>query len=902
MMFDRGVAAKLPQVVPTTPRCSAATPSKKGWWLAGLLLVLALWAVPDASAVCNVAGDCTCSYTNSPGTMYYLPNGSNQSVTCSLNCIDTDGSCATMGTCRLSIQESFAGAASTLDTGPLEGTSTQAAFCGGQSCISGNLPGSGPTFTRNVSVVRTNTTGSSFKLRCNSEHPGAGASSWGTVFVYSPGNPNMTSFKWYDASYPYVNGTNQSERLEGNRTCFESVINSDATISNVSLWANFSSNGSNSTTFRLIDTNVSAGLANSTARVCVNLTNGLDGTNSWNNVSVALCANTNTTTGAVTRYGMSCKSLRGPTWITSGTSMTTANAAGTFNWFNVSWPNAAASSPCAPTGAWTVAVTLTCTNVNITVDLLNVTELGSLTLRNVTFRVGNVYVTDSGPLGGKGRLSYENTTFDGSQAWWLNGNLTIAGRVNLSGITLYLNSTDDGSTGINLTNTGFLWIGGNSSNITAGETTTNGYFFWIDSGSNFSIRDTAIYYSGYSGFRYGRGLTINTTAVNFTRVKIYDSSYVGITILEGANGTNYTATDISRASDATLQLRYVKELNFSQHNSTKSGGGPSLVMDGMVIEHANMSGNTGDALGGNGVQNVTLIDVNMSGGSQSGIGIVNLKNLTVISSNITGNAWHGVSGYTMNGVYIHDTNTSGNGQSGIGINYDQLTAMTTSNSNFVLAYNTTITDTIAFQGSVNLTAWNTTTNTVLYGTCTICNLTVRWPLSLYLTDDWGGLLKNAHVALVSKDLRENLTNTTGAAAFIRHLNVTEYARYAANTYVWVSNYSINATQTNYSNRTMSLNVSGPNETTINLTYDPCVVPQDNWTLPQWTIPMANNCEVTHQHRTGKLDSITLSGSGNVTFTDSNFSMLQLNWTPDLSRPRNITMQTGSYFHVGGTGT
>jgi len=872
------------------------------------------WTWNDA---CLVIGDCTCSgWATTIGTKYFVPNGTNQSMSCAPTCSDTDGSCTdgSWGGCTVAFQESFSGSgASTLDTGPLQGTNLQPAFCGGQSCSV--TTASSQTVSRNLSVVRTNTTSSKFHLRCGGALPGAPSpSAWNNIYVYSPGIPNITGVMWFDAGDPQTNGTNQSERLEGNKTCFNATTQSDGTVYNVSLWTNASINNSNSTTFRLAGLNESTGseLTNTSVTYCVNVTNGLDGTNSWANYSWAFCVFNNWTTTRTTafqasesRNGFSCAPTRSGIQWTSGTTMTTANSAGTFNWFNLTWPNAAVGAdPCAPTGAWTVSTTITCTNVNITVDSVNITDAGSLTLRNVTLRTGNVHVTGPGAGGSGGRLSYENTTFDGSQAWWLNGNLTVAGNVNISGVKLYLNGSADGMAGINNTHTGYLRIRGNATNVTAGETTTFGYFWWNDYGSNLSVQDTAIYYSGYSGFRYGRGLTINTTSVNFTRVKIYDSSYVGITILEGANGTNYTATDISRAADATLQTRYAKELNFSQHNSTLSGGGPSLIMDGLVIEHANMSGNTGDGIGGNGVQNLTLIDVNMTSGSQSGIGLANVKNLTIISSNITGNAWHGISGYTMNGVYVHDANTSGNSQSGIGINYDQLTLKTTSKSNYILAYNTTIADTIAFAGSVNLTTWNTTMAAVTYGTCTICNLTVGWPLSIYLQDaNTNASLNNARAQLYSRDRRENQTNVSGASGYIRYVNVTEYARYASTTYVWIGNHTLNASTGAYENATLSLNVSSPNATTVNLTPScvPFNITNAGVTQADWTIDLLDDCYITDKDYSIGTGTMRFVNEGNATFTRANITTGDWGFEGSGLR-RNITVQQSTRWRVGGTGT
>lgn len=351
-----------------------------------------LWLTTNASAVCSTLGDCSCTWTTSGATQYHLPNDTNQSFTCAIQCTDSDGSCLTMGTtCYITIRESFsAGVPTVLDTGPLDGTAIQAAFCGGQTCQSPTIRAYTYTFTRNISVVRTNTTGPYFRLRCQSELPGlAAAGAWRNIYTTSPGNPNV-SVSWFDET-TNQGGVNESARIGGNRTCWNITPTTDGKIVNVSLWANFSTNGTNSTTFRLIDTEQWTNLSNTTMTFCRNITNALDGAMSWNNVSWAVCANSNTTTGAVTRYGMSCKSLRGPTWITSGTSMSTANSVGTFNWFNLTWPNAAAGSPCDPPAInndWTIEPNLNCVYTAQTLNIGTGTIYIGTTAGTVTFQTG----------------------------------------------------------------------------------------------------------------------------------------------------------------------------------------------------------------------------------------------------------------------------------------------------------------------------------------------------------------------------------------------------------------------------------------------------------------------------------------------------------------------------------
>jgi len=479
--------------------------------------------------------------------------------------------------------------------------------------------------------------------------------------------------------------------------------------------------------------------------------------------------------------------------------------------------DAAASNCTAVSGEWDVSIALTCTNTNITASFVNVTETGSLTLRNVTLRSGNVYVTGPGGGGGGGRLSYENTTFDGSQAWWLNGNLTIGGHVNLSGVKLYLNGTADGSAGINVTNTGALWINGNATNLTAGETVANGYFFWVDSGSNLSVQDTAIYYSGYSATRYGRGLTINTTAVNMTRVKIYDASYVGLTILEGANGTNYTSIDIQRASDSAVTIRSAKSLNLSIFNASASAGGISLISDGLTLEHGNISDNIGDGLGGNGVQNLTLIDLNFSNGFQSALGLVNLNRSIFVGLHIIDHPWYAWAGYALENVVMTEVNASGQTAGSFAINYDQLGVKDGERSNQIFLGNATLAGTTDFRlaGHVNVTAWNTTIDSVVFDSCA-CNLTVQWPFEVLVQNaTTNASLNNARVQTLSADGTQNHTNYTGLGGVVRYLNMTEYKLDSA-AYFWVGNHTIRGSKTGFVNVSLSLNVSGPNSTTLRL--------------------------------------------------------------------------------------
>lgn len=344
------------------------------------------------------------------GTLYGVPNMSNTTnASASYSCTDPFATpevndCRANTGCRITFQRSTVGAVGTIAT-TTQGTATDPLDCGGLACaqvinqknvndtntttctfngsINGTtgvyIPG---TLQMRLRVYRANATGSSVLVRATTDFPGSSAAGWAKFYVQAAGGPNVTqNLTWRDGTNVLNNGTNQSSRLLGNRTIFWAYPVSDGALVNVSLWGNFSVNGSNSSAFRLVQTNNSC-TANATCTLAVNITDA--GNYSW-----MVCAQNNASatygTENTTELGFGCTR----SWVRNASKYTanqTSQGERTV-WFNASFP--VASAVAANTRPWVVLVAPangSALNTNWTALSWTVTDNESGTLRcNLTF-------------------------------------------------------------------------------------------------------------------------------------------------------------------------------------------------------------------------------------------------------------------------------------------------------------------------------------------------------------------------------------------------------------------------------------------------------------------------------------------------------------------------------------
>lgn len=865
-----------------------------------------LWLASDVLGVCSVAGDCQCQWTATGSTNYFIPNGTNQSFTCQVQCVDTDGSCLSMGTtCQISIQKSISGAGTTLDTGPTDGTSAIPQFCGGQSCISPNIRAYLYTFTRNISTVRSNLTRDYTFLRCYSSLPTAtgslGGATWMKQYISSPGNPNV-SVSWFDET-TNKGGTNESARIGGNRTCWNITPTTDGKIVNVSLWANFSTNGTNSTTFRLIDKEQWTNLSNATMTFCRNITNALDGAMSWNNVSWAVCANSNTTTGAVTRYGMSCTSKRGPSpWITSGTSMSTANSVETFNWFNITWPNAPppTANPCIPTPGtwWNVTTNITCiyddSNKSINVSGLNITERGSL-------KSSGMNLSDTGQFAVTG-----STDEVQSVTIFRNGNLTIADNLTFdttviwSNLSVALNYSEGGTRRFNITKDGDLRIV-NHTNATS----LDGNPFWFDAewGSNLTLWASDL--NAYAVLE-SQGYNITNSTLYYVRLHANNTQFGNVNLTRGFDLYaedqsspifNTTVTNISTRQCGIIGLN-ITGTYLNCTNDATIAAGTALSVTGGTINLSWFVANSSEATQGIGLQvqaeNSSFEDFEVHGYYVALYIFTDIwanTNLNFTRFNISNKPVQDDGSGCMEFVdppgppppmwikvrYLIRTDVDSRYRDGT---FDGYCGADDLSSTGVAVYTnvsllTTMLDTVAASPS---------------------NYRVDWLLNVYVNDT------TTTAAIPTADVRVfdgadlNSTTSTDATGYA-HVNLTQQFLGDASTYTLLT---FNVSKTGYRNRTLTYDFAfNGTDTEVGRAVTYPFVNLTGWCVPQnvsWTVPVSQNCTFRHQPIQLTSPLVFDDGPGWVTFEDTNITATAQTIPPS-PYDRLITIRAGSSWHI-----
>ncbi|RLJ01844.1 MAG: hypothetical protein DRP11_03815, partial [Candidatus Aenigmatarchaeota archaeon] len=215
--------------------------------------------------------------------------------------------------------------------------------------------------------------------------------------------------------------------------------------------------------------------------------------------------------------------------------------------------------------------------------LVNLTETGSTT---VHLTLGNGDGSCNPPSSGNWDI-YDTRTCENITIT-MNGNLTIynGGNLTFRNVSLLINNTFDGEYGIEVKSGGNMSIydidnnkdsSNDASNITAIDTNYE-YFFWIDSGSKFEMKNSYLSECGWtqgSSPYKSAGLWINTdntTIVNNT----ITSEYYGIHLRYSGNHTIIGNTLYNNKFSIIL---FSSSDNFINENNVNSTTNPALYLD-----------------------------------------------------------------------------------------------------------------------------------------------------------------------------------------------------------------------------------------------------------------------------------------------------------------------------------
>ncbi|RJQ18121.1 hypothetical protein C4573_00160 [Candidatus Woesearchaeota archaeon] len=278
----------------------------------------------------------------------------------------------------------------------------------------------------------------------------------------------------------------------------------------------------------------------------------------------------------------------------------------------------AAADECAPSGAWNVTSLISCSDTTISVTSINISTAGYLNLTRVNLTTGITEVFGN------------FTSRDSPTTIWQNGNLTIYGIYGLDNTTLRMNGTTDGMYGIVVNDSASMTIN-NSANITRGSTSTFNYFFKVNTGSTFVMKNSILEYAGWSSTINQRGLEINTTVTQFHNNTILNNFY-GAAFY--ANNSMIRDNNITR-NVIGMYLDYSHNNSIVSNNlSGNSNSGATLYLAyGLFLNSANA----------NTITNNDLSNIRTSVGALPspayGIYMINSENNTVSQgtfNNITG--------------------------------------------------------------------------------------------------------------------------------------------------------------------------------------------------------------------------------------------------------------------------
>jgi parallel beta-helix repeat protein len=170
-------------------------------------------------------------------------------------------------------------------------------------------------------------------------------------------------------------------------------------------------------------------------------------------------------------------------------------------------------------------------------------------------------------------------------------------------VALKLNGTTDGTYGINVTSGGKFYIYDNdnnpattsdASNITNGDNSSFNYFFIINSGTTFEMKNSYLGYAGWENTVGKRGLEINTTVTEFSGNTLANNQYDGLALYSD-NNIIFNNTFSSNYGDH-MYLWYSDNNNVSNNRITFSTLGQGIYM--YSCSGNNITNNTIDSTSG----------------------------------------------------------------------------------------------------------------------------------------------------------------------------------------------------------------------------------------------------------------------------------------------------------------
>ncbi|MFH1978144.1 MAG: S8 family serine peptidase [Candidatus Aenigmatarchaeota archaeon] len=467
------------------------------------------------------------------------------------------------------------------------------------------------------------------------------------------------------------------------------------------------------------------------------------------------------------------------------------------------WINKTQYNTCTPSGSFVDLVIdqpgIICSGVIIDIASLTVKNEGELTLLDESeLIVGNVTIEEGGSFYVK----------DSQNTLWINSNITLFGKVVWQNTTVRFNGTGtDGSVGLKVISPGNLTIN-QSSNITNGVDPNYNYFFIVESGTNFSMKDSHLSYAGWGDSQGIRGLELHVNPDNFSGNNLTNnfygvSLYANSSLVQGNNISNnfrgiYLGTSHNIISDNILNYNGdVAILSFVMHieNNTISnnivdynGFGLVIFEDfDYVIFNNSFSNNVNGiyvfgGLGGDFVRDHIVSYNVINNNSEFGIGATS-SNAGFLNSvfyrNVLKNNYIGIdSGNSMNNNLIWDSvieNSSYLDFRMIGVSKDNTFLNTTFNNSHV---------------SVIDTAY----------------IIVQWYLDANVMDEDLLSLSGANVSgqnTTNSLIFYNLTNSSGS---VYRFNVTDFIKRSGSADNW-NNYTINVSLYGYIPHSEEINIS-----------------------------------------------------------------------------------------------
>ena len=488
-------------------------------------------------------------------------------------------------------------------------------------------------------------------------------------------------------------------------------------------------------------------------------------------------------------------------------------------------------------------------------------------------------------LAGEGDKKINTTLVCENMEITTQGNITIQdnGNITFRNVTLVINNSENGEHGIRVLSEGKFYIYDNdnnkdttndASNITAFNT-ANEFFFIVDSGSTFEMKNSRMSEAGWTTTIGKRGLEINTTNSEIIGNYLYNNMYVLVlysdyNIIEGNN--------VSSPLVPSYGLYIANSSNNSIKNNTMDGNNwqtYSIYMENSSYNNItdNVLTGVGIAIGGSSDFDIIMLENSSYNNiiNNSLIGIPDTDNALSLRAgsnynNITNNtAYSAKCGFLLNNsqynvidgneVYNHTIEAgikildSANDNKVINNSfYDDKDGIIIEDSNNNTLINNTINNTRygvwfdnAIQNllqnsviensttfdiySLNINSNNTFLNTIFNkSSANITNGTiwVKWYLDVYVTDNASSPIENANVTAWDNSNVLAFSELTKESGYITQQNLTEYFQNSTTTN-YSTKYEVNITKTSYSKSTRQLNITNSTTLTFMLTGPPISV-------------------------------------------------------------------------------